>query len=69
MSQRALFVIDGNGMISWSYLSPIDVNPGADGIFAALDKLGTRSEDRASQQPRPTTVERERKNDGEISAS
>jgi len=69
MSQRALFVIDGNGMISWSYLSPIDVNPGADGIFAALDKLGIRTGDRASQQPRPTTIERERKNDGEISAS
>src|SRR6266568_2100138 len=33
-STRALFVIDGRGVVSWSYLSPIDVNPGADGIFA-----------------------------------
>lgn len=66
-SQRALFVIDGNGMISWSYLSPIAVNPGADGIFAALDKLGIPT-DEPSQQPRPATVQRERKNEGEISA-
>ena len=38
-SARALFVIDGMGVIRWSYLSPTDVNPGADGIFAALDKI------------------------------
>jgi peroxiredoxin len=40
-SERALFVIDGNGIIRWSYLSPIDVNPGADGILAALEALPT----------------------------
>jgi peroxiredoxin len=39
ISQRALFVIDGNGVIRWSYLSPVEVNPGADGIFAALDQI------------------------------
>ena len=39
-SERALFVIDANGVVRWSYLSPIDVNPGADGIFAALDTVG-----------------------------
>ena len=38
-SERALFVIDSNGIIRWSYLSPIDVNPGADGILEALEKL------------------------------
>jgi len=38
-SQRALFVIDKNGVIAWSYLSPIDVNPGADGILEALEGL------------------------------
>jgi len=27
MSERALFVIDANGVIAWSYLSPIRVNP------------------------------------------
>ena len=40
--QRALFVIDAEGVISWSYLSPIDVNPGADGIFDALESLDSQ---------------------------
>jgi peroxiredoxin len=38
-SARALFVIDKKGMIHWSYLSPDGVNPGADGILSALEKL------------------------------
>ena len=38
-SQRALFVIDKNGVITWSYLSPLSVNPGADGILSALESL------------------------------
>jgi peroxiredoxin len=38
-SERALFVIDGAGVIRWSYLSPIGVNPGADGILTALETL------------------------------
>ncbi|MGB9428915.1 MAG: redoxin domain-containing protein [Gammaproteobacteria bacterium] len=37
--KRALFVIDKDGVIAWSYLSPTAVNPGADGILEALDKL------------------------------
>lgn len=37
--ERALFVIDKNGVIAWSYCSPIAVNPGADGILEALEKL------------------------------
>jgi peroxiredoxin len=37
--ERALFVIDRKGVIFWSYLSPIAVNPGADGILDALEKL------------------------------
>ena len=37
--ERALFVIDGEGIIRWSYVSPIGVNPGADGILAALEAL------------------------------
>jgi peroxiredoxin len=40
-SERALFVIDQNGIIAWSYLSPVAVNPGADGILQALEKLTT----------------------------
>ena len=39
VSQRALFVIDAGGVIRWSYLSPMGVNPGADGILAALERL------------------------------
>lgn len=38
-SERALFVIDGDGAIRWSYLSPVDQNPGADGVLAALEQL------------------------------
>ncbi len=38
-SARALFVIDRKGVIRWSFLSPDGVNPGADGILAALEKL------------------------------
>jgi peroxiredoxin len=38
-SERALFVIDKNGTIFWSYLSPVAVNPGADGILQALEEL------------------------------
>lgn len=36
---RALFVIDADGIIRWSYISPIGINPGADGILSALDAL------------------------------
>jgi len=38
-SERALFVIDPDGVVRWSYLSPVGVNPGADGILRALDDL------------------------------
>lgn len=41
VAERALFVIDENGMIAWSYCSPIAVNPGADGILDALEALPT----------------------------
>jgi len=36
---RALFVIDAEGVIRWSYVSPVGVNPGADGILTALEAL------------------------------
>lgn len=39
VSDRALFVLDANGVIRWSYLSPVGTNPGADGILAALERL------------------------------
>jgi len=38
-SERALFVLDGDGAIRWSYLSPVTQNPGAEGILAALEEL------------------------------
>lgn len=38
-AQRALFVIDAEGIVRWQYVSPIDVNPGADGILEALENL------------------------------
>ena len=42
-SKRALFVLDGDGVIAWSYLSPTALNPGADGILDALERLGRGS--------------------------
>lgn len=38
-NRRALFVIDEAGVIQWSYLSPEGINPGADGILDALEKM------------------------------
>lgn len=44
VSERALFVLDRQGTIAWSYLSPIAVNPGADGILEALEKLSDQAD-------------------------
>ena len=38
-SERALFVINREGIIHWSHVSPVGVNPGAAGILAALEEL------------------------------
>lgn len=38
-SLRALFVIDPQGTIQWSYVSPPGINPGADGILSALESI------------------------------
>ncbi|ATL48669.1 peroxiredoxin [Chitinophaga caeni] len=38
-AQRALFVLDKEGTVAWSYLSPVAINPGGDGILQALDEL------------------------------
>jgi peroxiredoxin len=55
-SERALFVIDAGGVIRWSYLSPVGVNPGADGILAALERLTPeqRGQKTAGAPPRST---------------
>jgi peroxiredoxin len=41
--ERALFVLNRQGTIAWSYCSPIAVNPGADGILDALEQLTDRT--------------------------
>ena len=38
-SERALFVLDENGIVRWRYVSPVGVNPGAEGILTALKDL------------------------------
>jgi peroxiredoxin len=38
-TERALFVIDKDGVIAWSYCSPVSINPGAEGILEALEAL------------------------------
>jgi peroxiredoxin len=48
--ERALFVLDGSGVIFWSFLSPIAVNPGADGILEALERLPNKDGSHVSAQ-------------------
>jgi len=43
VTERALFVIDGGGIVRWSHVSPIGVNPGAEGILKALESLSART--------------------------
>jgi peroxiredoxin len=42
--ERALFVIDAEGKICWSHVSPIGVNPGAAGILSALERIQNKTE-------------------------
>ena len=42
-AERALVVIDSDGIVRWTHLSPPDVNPGADGILAALEDLHSQT--------------------------
>ncbi len=43
-SERALFVIDADGVVRWSFVSPVGVNPGADGILRALEDIGNEGD-------------------------
>ena len=43
VAERALFMLDRDGTIAWSYCSPIAVNPGADGILEALEQLSAQA--------------------------
>jgi peroxiredoxin len=38
-TERALFVLDKDGVVRWSHVSPVGINPGADGIIRALESL------------------------------
>ena len=38
-SERALYVIDADGIVRWSFVSPVGLNPGAAGILRALESL------------------------------
>ena len=63
-AERSLFVLDRDGKVFWSYVSPIDVNPGVDGVLDALERLDgeqpaassdapPRSRDAAQEELRP----------------
>jgi peroxiredoxin len=54
VAERALFVIDERGVIYWSYLSPVGVNPGADGILDALASLSEKGRNSRDQPPSET---------------
>ncbi len=56
ISERALFVIDPAGVIHWSHVSPLGVNPGAAGIIAALEDLQNK-EQTSRKQEEPAEVE------------
>ena len=44
IAERALFVVDADGVIRWSYVAPVGVNPGAEGILSALEDLRADAE-------------------------
>ena len=44
LTERALFVINAEGVIHWSCVSPVGVNPGAEGILSALEELRNQKE-------------------------
>jgi len=46
--ERALFVLDGNGVVQWSYVSPVGVNPGANRILKALEDLTAKEKSHAT---------------------
>ena len=48
-SERALFVIDAEGVIRWNYVSPVGVNPGAAGILSALEELQSKGKGTTSE--------------------
>jgi peroxiredoxin len=60
--ERALFVLDSEGTIQWSYVSPVGVNPGADGILQALEELSSKdSSDKSSHSSKQPGKKQPRK--------
>jgi peroxiredoxin len=57
VSERALFVIDRNGIIHWSYVSPLGVNPGAAGILRALEDLASRDSSKKAERRQEVTAQ------------
>jgi alkyl hydroperoxide reductase subunit AhpC len=47
--ERALYVLDGSGIVRWSYVSPRAENPGAHGILNALESIVSES---TNEQPK-----------------
>jgi peroxiredoxin len=45
-SERAIFAINADGLIHWSYVSPVGVNPGASGILSALEEMQAKQEEK-----------------------
>src|SRR6185369_10015935 len=39
--ERAIYVIDSQGIVRWSYLAPLLINPGVDGFLSALETMET----------------------------
>ena len=39
VSERASFVIDPDGIITWNEVSPVGINPGAGGVLRALEAM------------------------------
>jgi peroxiredoxin len=56
-AERALFVIDPEGVIFWSYVSPVGINPGADGILKALSLMAQRKGETPLKVMRPAGKE------------
>ncbi len=58
--ERVLFVIDKDGVIHWSYISPVGINPGAAGILKALESLDTNNNNNYQpvQKTKATTAKR-----------
>jgi peroxiredoxin len=55
VAERALFVIDEDGKVFWGHVSPMGINPGADGVLQALDDLAAERS-RRTREPEPAAT-------------